>query len=154
MSEEEKEVKNVPQPDDKAEEKTEEEKNTEPVTDEAEASDKSEADAEEKTAPPEMSEIDKLKEENFRLKVLVEANAVGFEPAVIEDAVILAEAIVKKDGSDISAALKAVAKKYPAWTAKAKDENQKGGFKLGADSSKGNENNDEKLNKIFGIKKK
>ena len=111
--------------------------------------------AQEEAAPPEMSEIDKLKEENFRLRTQLEANTLGFTPDVIEDAVILAENIVKRDGSDISAALKAVAKKYPAWLTSAQDEKQKGGFKVGADSSGGKSaDDDEKLNKIFGIKKK
>lgn len=106
-------------------------------------------------APPELSEIDKLKEENFRLKTQLEANTLGFMPDVIEDAVVLAENIVKRDGSDISAALKAVAKKYPAWLTSAQDDKSKGGFKVGADSSGGKSaDDDEKLNKIFGIRKK
>ena len=111
--------------------------------------------SEEQAAPPEMSEIEKLKEENFRLRTQLEANTLGFTPDVIEDAVILAENIVKRDGSDISAALKAVAKKYPAWLTSAQDEKQKGGFKVGADSSGGKSaDDDEKLNRIFGIRKK
>lgn len=111
--------------------------------------------SEEQGAPPEMSEIDKLKEENFRLRTQLEANTLGFTPDVIEDAVVLAENIVKRDGSDISAALKAVAKKYPAWLLSAQDEKQKGGFKVGADSSGGKSaDDDEKLNRIFGIRKK
>ena len=111
--------------------------------------------SEEQAAPPEMSEIDKLKEENFRLSTQLEANTLGFTPDVIEDAVILAENIVKRDGSDISAALKAVAKKYPAWLTSAQDEKQKGGFKVGADSSGSKSaDDDEKLNQIFGIRKK
>lgn len=111
--------------------------------------------SEEQAAPPEMSEIDKLKEENFRLRTQLEANTLGFTPDVIEDAVILAENIVKRDGSDISAALKAVAKKYPAWLTSAQDEKQKGGFKVGADSSGSkSDDDDEKLNQIFGIRKK
>ena len=111
--------------------------------------------SEEQGAPPEMSEIDKLKEENFRLRTQLEANTLGFTPDVIEDAVILAENIVKRDGSDISAALKAVAKKYPAWLTSAQDEKQKGGFKVGADSSGSKSaDDDEKLNQIFGIRKK
>lgn len=111
--------------------------------------------SEEQAAPPEMSEIDKLKEENFRLRTQLEANTLGFMPDVIEDAVVLAENIVKRDGSDISAALKAVAKKYPAWLTSAQDEKQKGGFRVGADSSGGKPaDDDEKLNKIFGIRKK
>lgn len=143
----------------------EEQKPTEEGTDtapEEKPAEEPQAAAEEKPAEtekveetlPEQSELDRLKEENFRLRTQLEANAAGFMPEVVEDAVILAEAIVKRDGSDISAALKTVAKKYPGWTA-AGNENAKGGFKLGADSSKGKqENNDDKLNKIFGIRKK
>ena len=102
-------------------------------------------------APPELSEIDKVKEENFRLKTQLEAMKIGFNPNVIEDAVVLAENIVKRDGSDIATALKAVAKKYPEW--KADGEGKKGGIKVGADTSKQTNANSDKLNKAFGIKK-
>lgn len=106
-------------------------------------------------APPELSEIDKLKEENFRLKTQITARDIGFMPEVIEDAVVLAENIVKRDGSDISAALQAVAKKYPDWKADGKDKGKtKGGFKVGADSSGQASANDDKINKAFGLKKK
>lgn len=101
-------------------------------------------------APPELSEIDKVKEENFRLKTQLEAMKIGFNPNVIEDAVVLAENIVKRDGSDISTALQAVAKKYPEWK---NDGKSKGSFKVGADSSKQKSTSDEKLNRAFGIKK-
>ncbi|MDE7390218.1 MAG: hypothetical protein K2M82_04675 [Lachnospiraceae bacterium] len=108
------------------------------------------------TALPELSEEDKLKEENFRLKAQLEAMKIGFNPDVIEDAVVLAENIVKKDGSDIASALQAVAKKYPDWKAdsKGEDSKKKGGFKVGADGSKQTTANDDKLNAAFGIKKK
>lgn len=108
------------------------------------------------SAPPELSEEDRLKEENFRLKTQLEAVKIGFNPDVIEDAVILAENIVKRDGSDISAALQAVAKKYPDWKAdsKGKDGKSKGGFKVGADSSKKTSANDEKIRQAFGLKNK
>ena len=104
-------------------------------------------------APPELSETDKLKEENFRLKTQLEAMKIGFIPDVIEDAVILAENIVKRDGSDISAALQAVAKKYPDWKADSKGK-AKGGIKVGADSSGQTSANDDKIDKAFGLKKK
>ncbi len=106
-------------------------------------------------APPQLSEEDRLKEENFRLRTQLEALKIGFNPEVIEDAVVLAENIVKKDGSEISAALQAVAKKYPDWKAdsKGKDGKSKGGFKVGADTSGSKPTSDEKLNKAFGIKK-
>ena len=106
-------------------------------------------------APPELSEEDKLREENFRLKTQLEAMKIGFVPDVIGDAVILAENIVKRDGTDISAALQAVAKKYPDWKADGKDKGKaKGGFKVGADSSGQASANDDKINKAFGLKKK
>ena len=109
----------------------------------------------EQNVPPALSEVDALKEENFRLTTQLEAMNLGFVPEVIEDAVILAENIVKKDGSDISAALKTVAKKYPAWTAAQNEKSKtKGGFKVGADSSGGKTADDDKLDSIFGIRKK
>lgn len=104
-------------------------------------------------APPQMSEEDRLKEENFRLKTQLEAMKIGFSSEVIEDAVVLAENIVKKDGSDITAALQAVAKKYPDWKADSKNGKSKGGFKVGADTSGSKPTSDEKLNRAFGIKK-
>ena len=52
---------------------------------------------------PELSEADKLKEENFRLKTQLEAMKIGFSPDVIEDAVVLAENIVKRDGGQACA---------------------------------------------------
>lgn len=108
------------------------------------------------SAPPELSNEDKLKEENFRLKTQLEAVKIGFNPDVIEDAVVLAENIVKKDGSDIAKALQAVAKKYPDWKAESKgeDSKKKGGFKVGADSSKQTSADDEKIRQAFGLKNK
>ena len=102
---------------------------------------------------PDVSEVDTLREENFNLKAQLEAMRTGFLPDIIEDAVVLAENIVKRNGGDISEALKAVAKKYPEWTAAAQSE-KKSGFKVGADSSGGTSTDEEKLNTIFGIKKK
>lgn len=108
---------------------------------------------EEKTdaAPPELSENDKLKEENFRLKTQLEAIKIGFIPDVIEDAVILAENIVKRDRTDITKALQTVAKKYPEWSSR---DNKKINFRVGADSSEQNVSNDDKISRAFGIKKK
>ncbi len=106
-------------------------------------------------APPEMTREQELETENFQLKTQIEAMKIGFNPDVIEDAVVLAENIVKRDGSDITVALQAVAKKYPDWKAdsKGKDGQSKGGFKVGADTSGSKPTSDEKLNKAFGIKK-
>lgn len=108
----------------------------------------------EEAEPPKLSAEDELKAENFRLKTQLEAMKIGFSSDVIEDAVVLAENIVKKDGSDISAALQAVAKKYPDWKADSKDSKSKGGFKVGADTSKQSSASDEKVRQAFGLKKK
>ena len=104
---------------------------------------------------PELSETDKLKEENFRLKTQLEAMKIGFKPEVIEDAVILAENITKRDGSDIATALQTVAKKYPDWKADAK-KGKSMGFQVGIDSSLNTNkaDEDEKLDRAFGIKRK
>lgn len=67
---------------------------------------------------------------------------------------VLAENIVKRDDSDISAALQAVAKKYPDWKADGKDSKSKGGFKVGADTSGQKSANDEKIRRAFGLKNK
>lgn len=105
---------------------------------------------------PQLSETDQLKAENLTLKTQLEAMKIGFSPECMEDAVILAEAIVKRDGTDISAALQSVAKKYPDWKQGGKDskDGKSSGFKVGADSGKGQKSDDEKLNNAFGIKKK
>lgn len=103
---------------------------------------------------PDTSENDRLKAENLTLKTQLEALKIGFKPDCIEDAVVLAESIVKRDGSDITAALQAVAKKYPDWKSDGKD-NSKGGFKVGADTPKDkNDPNDSRLDAVFGIRKK
>lgn len=105
--------------------------------------------------PPKLSAEDELKSENLRLKTQLEAMKIGFNADVLEDAVVLAENIVKRDGSGISAALQAVAKKYPDWKADGKNGKSKGGFRVGADSSGGKmATSDEKLRQAFGIKKK
>ena len=102
-----------------------------------------------------LSETDKLEAENLTLKTQLEAMKIGFAPDCMEDAVILAEAIVKRDGSDISAALQAVAKKYPDWKAESGDGKSKGGFKVGAGTSeKGEKADNSRLSNAFGIKKK
>lgn len=104
--------------------------------------------------PPELSEADKLREENFRLRTQLEAMKVGFVPDVIEDAVVLAENIVKHDGGDISEALKAVAKKYPDWKAESKD--GKAGTRFGAAPQKNGAGSktDDRIDRAFGLKKK
>lgn len=121
----------------------------------APAGEKSEEPKEE-SAPdvPQLSETDKLKAENLTLKTQLEAMKIGFAPDCMEDAVVLAEAIVKRDGVDISAALQSVAKKYPDWKSDGK-EKSKGGFKVGADSGSDSKKTDsDKLSQAFGIRKK
>ena len=131
-----------------AEEQTEEtkpeEQPAEPQEPEEEAQEETPAEAEEDASPepepeaaaeeptpPEQSTEQQLREENFRLKTQLEAMKLGFLPDVIEDAVVLAENVSRRDGVEITEALAAVAKKYPAWKAGA----AKGGIKIGADHS-------------------
>ena len=153
-----------------SEEKPKEEKSEEKASDDKQADEngegakadekadepKPEEKAEEQKNPdvPVLSEVDALKAENLTLKTQLEAMKIGFNPDCLEDAVVLAENIVKRDGTDISAALQAVAKKYPDWKADSKDGKSKGGFKVGADSSDKKKTDDDKLNNAFGIKKK
>ncbi len=161
----EQEQKEEPPKDDKSEEKSSDSKQTdengedapaeETPKEEPKAQDKSEENKEE-TAPdvPQMSETDKLKAENLTLKTQLEAMKIGFAPDCMEDAVTLAEAIVKRDGTEITTALQAVAKKYPDWKADGKDKSGNG-FKVGADSGSDSKKTDsDKLSQAFGIKKK
>lgn len=105
---------------------------------------------------PQLSETDKLKAENLRLKTENEAMKIGFNPDVVQDAVVLAEDIVKREGVEITAALQSVAKKYPDWKSggEKKDDKSKGGFKVGADSEDQKNTSDDRLRQAFGIKKK
>ena len=155
------EKKEEPAKDEKSEEKASDDKqadeNGEGAPAEESSEEKQEEDAEENKAPeaPKLSELDTLKAENLTLRTKLEALSIGFRPDCLDDAVTLAEAIVKRDGTDISAALQAVAKKYPDWKADAKDVKSKGGFKVGADSSeKEKKADDDRLSAAFGIKKK
>jgi len=123
----------------------------------AESNSKEKLEPEEKSPSdvPELSENDKLKAENLTLKTQLEALKIGFKPDCIEDAIVLAENLVKRDGSDISAALQAVAKKYPDWKSDTKSDKSAGGFKVGADSGSKEKNPDsDRLSQAFGIKRK
>ena len=95
--------------------------------------------------PTEPSEEDKLREENLRLKTQLEAMKTGFKTAVIEDAVILAESMAKRDNIDIKKALQEISKKYPEWKSESKDKS-KTGFRVGGGTSGrlSNSNNTEK----------
>lgn len=138
----------------KAEEKTYGKPEEKP-TPETEQKTENEKNEEVGDTPPVLSEEDRLKEENFRLKTQLEAMKLGFLPDTIEDAVVLAENIVKRDGGDIGKALQAVAKKYPDWKSDVgRDGKSKGGFKVGADGNNKGSDNDERLSRAFGIKKK
>lgn len=150
-----------------AEEKKEESEKEEMASDEKQADEngeganalpekKTEEKSEEGKSPeaPKLSETDELKAENLRLKTQLEAMKIGFAPNCLEDAVVLAENIVRRDGTDISEALQAVAKKYPEWKSDGKESKSKGGFKVGADSPKDKTADEEQLNSAFGIRKK
>lgn len=139
MSEEEKKTE-----EEKTEDTKPEEQPAEPQEPEEEAQEETPAEAEEDTptepepeapvekpTPPEQSTEQQLREENFRLKTQLEAMKLGFLPDVIEDAVILAENVARREGVEITEALAAVAKKYPAWKAAG----GKGGIRIGADRS-------------------
>ena len=84
----------------------------------------------------EPSKENKLREENFRLKTQLEAMKTGFKTDVIEDAVILAESLAKRDNLDIKKALQEIAKKYPEWKSQSKEQS-KTGFRVGGGTSSG-----------------
>lgn len=157
----EQERKEEPPKDDKSEEKPSDSKQADgngegAPAEETQKNEESPKENNEETAPdvPQMSEIDKLKAENLTLKTQLEAMKIGFAPDCMEDAVTLAEAIVKRDGTEITTALQAVAKKYPDWKADGKDKSGNG-FKVGADSGSDSKKVDsDKLSQAFGIKKK
>lgn len=152
------EKKEVPAKEEKPEEKASDDKQADENGEGADTppEEKPEEKSEEDKTPeaPKLSETDELKAENLRLKTQLEAMKIGFKPDCIEDAVVLAENIVKRDGTDITAALQAVAKKYPDWKSGGKDEKSKNGFKVGADTPKDKKADDEQLNSAFGIRKK
>lgn len=165
QSEEEKEKPDTPEDKPKEGEEEKDDKKPEESGEGEKPDDKPEENQEEKPedeekskAPetPELSEADQLKAENLTLKTQLEAMKIGFTPDCMEDAVTLAEAIVKRDGVEIQAALQSVAKKYPDWKSegKEKDKKSKGGFKIGADSSDNKDASDDRLDQAFGIKKK
>lgn len=152
------EKKEEPPKEDKPEEKAPDDKQADENGEGAEAppEEKPEEKSEEEKAPeaPKLSETDELKAENLRLKTQLEAMKIGFKPDCIEDAVVLAENIVKRDSTDITAALQAVAKKYPDWKSGGKEEKSKNGFKVGADSPKEKTADEDKLDSAFNLRKK
>ncbi len=152
------EKKEEPPKDGDTEEKSPDDKEADENGEGAESKSEEKSEPDEKAPPdvPDTSETDRLKAENLTLKTQLEALKIGFKPDCIEDAVILAENIVKRDGNDITAALQAVAKKYPDWKSDSKDNSKgKGGFEIGADSSDNEEKaDDESLDRAFGIRRK
>lgn len=100
--------------------------------------------------PPDTSGTEALRAENIRLKAQIEAYKTGFRSDTLEDAVILAENITKRDGVEISEALQAVAEKYPDW----KNTENNSGFKVGAEPPEENKPDESRLDNAFGIRKK
>lgn len=99
---------------------------------------------------PDTSGMENLRAENIRLKAQIEAYKTGFRSETLEDAVLLAENIAKRDGVEISAALQAVAEKYPDW----KNTENNSGFKVGAEPPAENKPDESRLDNAFGIRKK
>lgn len=99
---------------------------------------------------PDTSRIEALEAENIRLKAQIEAYKTGFRSDTLEDAVLLAENITKRDGVEISEALQAVAEKYPDW----KNTENNSGFKVGAEPPEENKPDESRLDNAFGIRKK
>lgn len=148
-----------PKPEDKPQDTPEDKPADEPKADEgAEPPAEEPAQPSEEPTEPELPKLsveDELRAENFALKTQLEAMRLGFIPDYIDDAIVLAESIVKREGSDIATALKAVAKKYPDWKQQAGDKGKhKGGFKIGSDGGNSKPTSEDKLNNAFGIKKK
>lgn len=99
---------------------------------------------------PDTSRMEMLMAENTRLTAQIEAYKAGFRSETLEDAVLLAENIARRDGMDISAALQTVAEKYPDW----KSAENTSGFKVGAEPPEENKPDESRLDSAFGIRKK
>lgn len=100
--------------------------------------------------PPDTSGLETLRAENIRLKAQIEAYKAGFRSDTLEDAVLLAENVAKRDGVEISEALQTVAEKYPDW----KNFGDNNGFKVGAEPPEENKLDESRLDNAFGIRKK
>ena len=130
------------------------EKTTPETTEEAAESETEQAEETQEEPADSATELEALRAENTRLKAQLEAHNAGFKPEYIEDAVLIAENAVSRDGITITEALQAVAKKYPEWKHTAGDTG-KTGFKVGAEAPKeDNAAEDASLDEAFGIRRK
>lgn len=108
------------------------------------------------TAPPAVDNTELQKTQRDLLEARAELTAVksGLNPAVAEDAVLLAVHEVEKTGDDldddsVADALKAVLKRHPEWKA-AKDGT---GFRVGAGGGDAQQATTDMLNEAFGLTK-
>lgn len=108
------------------------------------------------TAPPAVDNTELQKTQHDLLEAHAELAAVksGLNPAVAEDAVLLAVHEVEKTGDDldddsVADALKAVLKRHPEWKA-AKDGT---GFRVGAGGGDAQQATTDMLNEAFGLTK-
>lgn len=156
--EKDKDKKDVPNEPEKINEAPAEPKQTESESEKTPSSDTSESKSLESVPKPEptpetvsdTSGMEALRAENIRLKAQIEAYKTGFRSETLEDAVLLAENIAKRDGVKISEALQAIAEKYPDW----KNTENNSGFKVGAESPEENKPDESRLDNAFGIRKK
>jgi len=141
------------EPENKPEEPKEEPK-PEPKADKP-AEKPAEEEPEPKTEEPAAPAKDSKDEEILSLRTQIAAMKLGISGDCLDDAVAVAESYVKSGkADDINAALSQVIKKYPNMKSESGDE-KKGGFKVGADSSKNHDSKpDDRLDKAFGIRKK
>ncbi len=150
MKDEEKDKKENPEEKDGASDNKPEKKPSPPVKEEKTAEPEPPETTDEPETPPDTSRLEILEAENIRLKAQIEAYKTGFRSETLEDAVLLAENIAKRDGMEISEALQAVAEKYPDW----KNSGDNSGFKVGAEPPEENKPDESRLDNAFGIRKK
>lgn len=150
MKDEEKDKKENPEEKDGVSDGKPEKKPSPPVKEEKTAEPEPPETTGEPETPPDTSRLEILETENIRLKAQIAAYKTGFRSETLEDAVLLAENIAKRDGMEISEALQAVAEKYPDW----KNSGDNSGFKVGAEPPEENKPDESRLDNAFGIRKK
>lgn len=150
MKDEEKDKKENPEEKDGTSDGKPEKKPSPPVQEEKTAEPEPPEATDEPETSPDTSRLEMLEAENIRLKAQIEAYKTGFRSETLEDAVLLAENIAKRDGMEISEALQAVAEKYPDW----KNSGDNSGFKVGAEPPEENKPDESRLDNAFGIRKK